>query len=168
MNFDQTWDKYENGFGDFQGETKYSLFSPDSKHHYPSNVEKFILNCQILNYLVFIMIITCNLCKEKHACTSACESVTITSHRVLLNPVSSDLSVMSPSQGSFGWVSGRSILCLLRATLSFTSSWKTGNRTGASSNTDFTLMGQRATTPFTSCTCLEICRTPCANAINLD
>lgn len=25
VNFDQTWDKYENGFGDFQGEIYYSF-----------------------------------------------------------------------------------------------------------------------------------------------
>lgn len=58
VNFDQTWEKYENGFGDFQGETQYSLFSRDAKRHYPSNVEKFILNCHILNDVVLIMIIT--------------------------------------------------------------------------------------------------------------
>lgn len=28
VNFDQTWDKYENGFGDFQGKTLFS--SPDT------------------------------------------------------------------------------------------------------------------------------------------
>lgn len=65
-------------------------------------------------------------------------------------------------RGSFGWGSGRSTLWLLRATLSFTSSWKTGNRAGVSTNTDFTLMVQKATTPFTSRICLEICWTPWA------
>ena len=36
VNFDQTWEKYENGFGDFQGERNYSF-----QHHYPSEVTKF-------------------------------------------------------------------------------------------------------------------------------
>lgn len=90
------------------------------------------------------------LCIISYTCSCTCS----------WNYASCKLSVMSLSQESFGWDSGRSTLLLLEESLSFISSWKIGNMPDASLNTDFTLMVQKTTLPFTSHICLEIWLTP--------
>lgn len=87
VNFDQTWEKYENGFGDFQGERNYYFLETFSTITL-RRVTKLIINCQILNYLACIVIITFAVLSLLQSCTRGV-CVRHKSGRRLLNSVSS-------------------------------------------------------------------------------
>lgn len=127
INFDQTWETYENGFGALQGERTLSFSL------------RFTENVQSHYYRVSTLIVSVRM----HV-----DCVPALPHALW--------------QGSSGWASGTSVPYWPRATLSSTSSWKTGNRAGTPANTPSTSTVPRRTTPLISGFCPGTCQTPWA------